>query len=229
VRKGAYMKRIMVVGGGKVGTYLTSLLLAEGHQVKVIEGARSEFPRLQKELPEGVVVYGNGTDPNLLEAEGIRQMDVVAAVGRADETNLVVTSLARYEFNVPRTVARVNNPKNVWLFTPEMGVDVVLNQADLMAHLIAEEMSMGDMLTLLKLRRGQYSLVEMKVDSMAAAAGKAVRDLDLPTECVLTAIIRQGQLLIPRGSTVLEPGDEVLAVVHARQLEELQALLSHRG
>lgn len=219
----------MVVGGGKVGTYLTSLLLAEGHQVKVIEGARSEFPRLQKELPEGVVVYGNGTDPNLLEAEGIRQMDVVAAVGRADETNLVVTSLARYEFNVPRTVARVNNPKNVWLFTPEMGVDVVLNQADLMAHLIAEEMSMGDMLTLLKLRRGQYSLVEMKVDSMAAAAGKAVRDLDLPTECVLTAIIRQGQLLIPRGSTVLEPGDEVLAVVHARQLEELQALLSHRG
>jgi len=219
----------MIVGGGKVGTYLTSLLLAEGHQVKVIEGARSEFPRLQKELPKEVVVYGNGTDPNLLEAEGIRQMDVVAAVGRADETNLVVTSLARYEFNVPRTVARVNNPKNVWLFTPEMGVDVVLNQADLMAHLIAEEMSMGDMLTLLKLRRGQYSLVEMKVDSMSTAAGKAVRDLDLPTECVLTAIIREGQLLIPRGSTVLEPGDEVLAVVHARQLEELQALLSHRG
>ena len=222
------MKRIMIVGGGKVGTYLTSLLLAEGHQVKVIEGARSEFPRLQKELPEGVVVQGNGTDPDLLEAEGIRQTDVVAAVSRADETNLVVTSLARFEFSVPRTVARVNNPKNVWLFTPEMGVDVVLNQADLMAHLIAEEMSMGDMLTLLKLRKGQYSLVEMKVDPVATAAGKAVRDLDLPTECVLTAIIRKGQLVIPRGSTVLEPGDEVLAVVHAMQLDELQALLSHR-
>jgi trk system potassium uptake protein TrkA len=110
-----------------------------------------------------------------------------------------------------------------------MGVDVVLNQADLMAHLIAEEMSMGDMLTLLKLRKGQYSLVEMKVDPMATAAGKAVRDLDLPTECVLTAIIRKGQLVIPRGSTVLEPGDEVLAVVHATQLDELQTLLSHRG
>lgn len=218
----------MIVGGGKVGTYLTSLLLAEGHQVKVIEGARSEFPRLLKELPEGVVVQGNGTDPDLLEAEGIRQMDVVAAVSRADETNLVVTSLARFEFSVPRTVARVNKPKNVWLFTPEMGVDVVLNQADLMAHLIAEEMSMGDMLTLLKLRKGQYSLVEMKVDPMATAAGKAVRDLDLPTECVLTAIIRKGQLVIPQGSTVLEPGDEVLAVVHAMQLDELQALLSHR-
>ena len=110
---------------------------------------------------------------NVLEAEGIRQMDVVAAVSRADETNLVVTSLARFEFNVPRTIARVNNPKNVWLFTPEMGVDVALNQADLMAHLIAEEMSMGDMLTLLKLRKGQYSVVEIMVDPDGNRCGQS--------------------------------------------------------
>ena len=90
----------------------------------------------------------------MLEAAGIRQANVVAAVTGADETNLVVTSLARFEFDVPRTIARVNNPKNAWLFTPEMGVDVALNQADLMAHLIAEEMSLGDMMTLLKLRQG---------------------------------------------------------------------------
>jgi trk system potassium uptake protein TrkA len=150
-----FMKRILIVGGGKVGTYLAALLLADRHFVKVIEGQRSEFARLQNELPAEVLVYGNGTDPNFLEAEGIRQMDVVAAVSRADETNLVITSLARFEFNVPRTIARVNIPKNVWMFTAEMGVDVALNQADLMAHLIAEEMSMGDMLTLLKLRKGQ--------------------------------------------------------------------------
>jgi trk system potassium uptake protein len=212
------MKRIMIVGGGKVGTYLAALLLADGHSVKVIEGQRSEFTRLQKELPVGVVVYGNGTDPNFL----------VAAVSRADETNLVVTSLARFEFNVPRTIARVNTPKNVWLFTPEMGVDVALNQADMMAHLIAEEMSMGDMLTLLKLRKGQYSVVEITVDPQATAAGKAVRDLDLPTECVLAAIIRKGQLLIPRGSTVLQPADEVLAVVHAAQLDQLSTILTQR-
>lgn len=223
------MKHILVVGGGKVGTYLASLLLADGHNVKVIEGRREDFPRLQKELPAEVLVQGNGTDPSVLEAAGIRQADVVAAVSRADDTNLVITSLARFEFNVPRTIARVNIPKNAWLFTPEMGVDVALNQADLMAHLIAEEMSLGDMMTLLKLRRGQYSLVENRVDPRAVAAGKPVRDLDLPHECVLTAIIRGGELIIPRGETMLQPDDEVLALVHISQLGRLASLLRGPG
>jgi trk system potassium uptake protein TrkA len=221
---------VIVVGGGKQGTYLASILLAEGYRVKIIEVRREEIPRLHADLRPEVVVPGNGTDPNLLEAAGIRQADVVAAVTGADETNLVIASLARFEFSVPRTIARVNNPKNAWMFTPEMGVDVALNQADLIAHLIAEEMSLGDMMTLLKLRKGQYSLVEEKVDSTAIAAGKAVRDLNLPAECILAAVIRKGQLLIPRGDTVLQPADEVLAVVHASQLARLAALLgAQRG
>jgi len=216
---------VIVVGGGKVGTYLASLLLTDGYGVKVIELRKEEIARLQQDLPAEAVVVGNGTEPDVLEAAGIRQADVVAAVTGADETNLVVASLARFEFEVPRIIARVNNPKNAWMFIPEMGVDVALNQADLMAHLIAEEMSLGDMMTLLKLRKGQYSLVEEKVHPTAVAAGKAVRDLNLPAECVLTAIIRKGQLIIPRGNTVLEPADEVLAVVHASQLTHLAALL----
>ncbi|MDD1685199.1 MAG: TrkA family potassium uptake protein, partial [Methanoregula sp.] len=188
---------VLIVGGGKVGTYLARILLADGNEVTVIEGTREEFQRAAMELPADVVVFGNGTDPNVLEAAGIRKADVVAAVTRTDETNLVITSLARFEFNVRRTIARVNIPKNAWLFTPEMGVDVPLNQADLMAHLIAEEMSLGDVMTLLKLRRGLYSLVENKVNPKAEAAGKAVRDLRLPEECVLAAIIREGKLIIP--------------------------------
>jgi trk system potassium uptake protein TrkA len=219
------MKRVLVVGGGKVGTYLASLLLADGHHVTVIEGRHEEFVRLRENLPAEVHVQGNGTDPSVLEAAGIRQADVVAAVSRADETNLVITSLARFEFNVPRTIARVNNPKNAWLFMPEMGVDVALNQADLMAHLIAEEMSLGDMITLLKLRRGQYSLVENRVDPRAVAAGKPLKEIDLPHECVLVAIIRGGELIIPRGETVLQPDDEVLALVHISQLDRLASLL----
>ncbi|MCX6687435.1 MAG: TrkA family potassium uptake protein [Methanoregula sp.] len=219
------MKRVLVVGGGKVGAYLASLLLADGHSVKVIEEWSEEFSRLLQNLPAEVHVMGNGTDPLVLEAAGIRQADVVAAVSRADETNLVITSLARFEFNVPRTIARVNNPKNVWLFTPEMGVDVALNQADLMAHLIAEEMSLGDMMTLLKLRRGKYSIVENRVDPGAVASGKPVRELDLPHECVLTAIFRGGELIIPRGETILQPDDEVLALVHISQLDRLASLL----
>lgn len=220
---------VLIVGGGKVGTYLASLLLSEGYRVKVIEQQREEIPRLKRDLPQEVVVLGNGTDPNVLESAGIRQAQVVAAVTGEDETNLVVASLARSEFGVPRVIGRVNNPKNAWLFTPDMGVDVAVNQADLMAHLIAEEMSLGDMMTLLKLRRGQYSLVEEKVDPTAIAVGQKLRDLHLPAECQLAAIIRKGELLIPHGDTVLQPADEILAVVHASRVAELAALLGPRS
>jgi trk system potassium uptake protein len=218
---------VVIVGGGKVGTYLAALLLASGHNVKLIEEQRNELPRLHSDLPADTVIAGNGTDPNVLEAAGIRQAQVVAAVTGTDEANLVVANLARFEYGVPRVIGRVNNPKNAWLFTREMGVDVALNQADLMARLIAEEMSLGDMLTLLKLRKGQYSLIEEKVHPASSAVGKAIRDLHLPIECVLSAVIRKGELIIPRGSTVLQASDEVLAVVHASQLGQLAALLGH--
>ena len=216
---------VIVVGGGRVGTHLASLLLKEGYGVKVVEVQDQALPQSSEALPAEVWVWGNGTDPTVLEAAGIHQAQVVAAVAGSDEVNLVVTSLARFEFKVPRIVSRVNHPKNAWLFTPEMGVDVALNQADLMAHLIAEEMSLGDMMTLLKLRKGEYALVEEKVHPTAIAVHQAIRDLDLPAQCVLTAVIRKGQLIIPRGDTVLEPADEVLAVVHASQTARLAALL----
>jgi trk system potassium uptake protein TrkA len=217
--------KVIIVGGGKVGTYLAQLLLSAGHQVRLIESREEEIARLQRELSKDTVILGSGTDPIVLESAGIRLADVVAAVTGADENNLVVTSLARFEFEVPRTIARVNNPKNAWMFTNEMGVDAALNQADLMGHLIAEEMSLGDMVTLLKLRKGQYSLIEEKVDPEAMAAGKAIRDLPIPQRCVFAALIRKGELIIPRGDTVLQPADEILAVVHASNIQDLAELL----
>lgn len=220
---------VIIVGGGKTGSQLAFLLLNEGHEVKIIEDRPTVLERLRQELPVETVIAGDGSDPNVLEAAGIRRAHVLAAVTGSDEANLVITTLARFEFGVPRIIARVNNPKNAWLFTPEMGVDVALNQADLMAHLIAEEMSLGDMMTLLKLRKGQYSLVEEKVHPTAIAAGKAIRDLGLPDECVIAAIIRKGQLIIPHGDTVLQPADEVLMVSHASQLQRLAALLGRAG
>jgi trk system potassium uptake protein TrkA len=221
-------RTVIVVGGGQVGTSLAALLLTGGHRVKLIEVRQEELSRLQQELPSEVVHLGNGTDPGVLESAGIRHADVVAAVTGTDETNLVVTSLARFEFQVPRTIARVHTPKNAWLFTPVMGVDVALNQADLLGHLIAEEMSVGDMMTLLKLRKGQYSLVEERVAPSAPAAGTAVRDLPLPTDCALTAVIRGGRLFIPRADFVLQPADEVLALVHTSQVSQLAAVLGRR-
>ena len=131
--------KVIIVGGGKVGTSLALLLLEKGYAVKVIEAERERISRLQQDLPANVVTLGNGTDPVVLEATGILGVDVVAATTGQDETNLVVTSLARFVFNVPRVVARVNNPKNAWMFTLVMGVDVAVNQADLMARLIVRE------------------------------------------------------------------------------------------
>jgi trk system potassium uptake protein TrkA len=216
---------VMIIGGGKVGRYLASLLLTGGHRVKLIEIRKEEIPHLQNDLPTDVVILGNGTDPNVLELAGIHNAQVVAAATGADEVNLVVTSLARFEFRVPRTIARINNPKNAWMFTSDMGVDVALNQADLMAHVIAEEMSLGDMMTLLKLRKGQYSLVEEKVAPKSLAAGKAVRDLKLPERCVLVVVIRKGELMMPDSDTVLQPADEVLAVVSTNHVKDLADLL----
>jgi trk system potassium uptake protein TrkA len=216
---------VIIVGGGKVGTHLAAVLLEAGFRIRVIEEHRSELARLQRDLPAEVVTIGDGTDPLVLEAAGIRQAHVVAAVTGLDEVNLVITSLARFEFGVPRVIARVANPKNAWMFTPEMGVDVALNQADMMAHLIAEEMSLGDMVTLLNLRKGQYSLVAEKVVPGSVVAGKALRDIDLPDACRIVAIIRQGELVVPHGDTVLQPVDEVLALVRAAQAAKLAAVL----
>ncbi len=218
---------VLVIGGGKTGSHLASQLLDQDYQVKVIEDRPVVVERLQKELPAGTVFEGDGTSPFCLEQAGIRQVQVVAAVTGDDDENLVIATLARFEFNVPRVIARVNNPKNAWLFTREMGVDVALNQADLMAKLIAEEMSLGDMMTLLKLRRGDFSIVEEKAHPDSPAIGKQIHELDLPEQCVLTAILRRGQLILPRGNTVIEAADEVIAVVHASAAAKLAEVLGH--
>jgi trk system potassium uptake protein TrkA len=216
---------VLIVGGGKVGMHLATLLLRGGEQVKLIEQDLEVIPILQRILPPEAVASGNGTDPLVLESAGIRQANVVAAVTGDDETNLVVGSLARFEFGVQRVIARVNDPANAWIFTPKMGVDASLNQADLLAHLIAEEMSVGEMMTLLKLRKGEYSLVEEKVHPASTVTGKAIRDLSLPAESVITAVIRRGKILIPRGDLVLQAGDEVLALVHSSKMSQLAVIL----
>lgn len=216
---------VIIVGGGKVGSHLASLLIDEGHEVKVIDERPNVVERLKKELPQGAVIYGDGSSPEVLEAAGIRRAKVLAAVTAEDEANLVITTLARFEFNVPRVIARVNNPKNAWMFTTEMGVDVALNQADILAKLIAEEMSVGDMMTLLKLRRGQISVVEEKLRPTSKAINIPLKDMQLPADCVIAAVIRKGKVLIPRGTMALEAGDEVLAVVDDVSLPVLKQLL----
>ena len=217
---------VIIVGGGRTGSQLAELLKQEGHEVKVIDDRAEILERLRQEMPAEAVVAGDGSDPTVLEAAGIKRAQVLAAVTAEDEANLVATSLARFEFNVPRVIARVNDPRNAWMFTAEMGVDVALNQADIFAKLIAEEMSLGDMMTLLKLRRGEYSLVEEKLRAGSKALDVPLKDMPLPETCVIAAVIRQGKVLIPRGNMVFEAADEVLAVVDNASVEALKAWLS---
>jgi len=219
---------VIIVGGGRTGAQLASKLLSEGHEVKLIEERPNVLERLKNELPSTVIISGDGSSPNILEAAGIHRAQVLAAVTGEDEANLVITTLGRFEFNVPRTIARVNNPKNAWMFNEEMGVDVALNQADILAQLIAEEMSMGDMMTLMKLRKGDFSIVEEKVHPQASVVGMTLKDINVPPECTFVAVLRSGQLIVPHGETQLQPVDEIIALVHASQISHLAALLGPR-
>jgi trk system potassium uptake protein TrkA len=220
---------VIIVGGGKTGSQLAKRLMDEGHQIKIIEERSGVLERLYAELPKEIIFQGDGSSPAVLEAAGITQANVLAAVTGEDAANLVICTLARFEFNVPRIISRINNPKNAWLFTSEMGVDVALNQADFLARLIAEEMSLGDMMTLLKLRKGAFSVVEEKVHPDSIAAGKHLQELAIPSECVVAAILRKGKLVIPHGDTLLQPADELLAIVHADQVAQLAEALARRS
>jgi trk system potassium uptake protein TrkA len=215
---------VLVVGGGRVGSHLAELLRQEGHEVKLVENRPEILERLRGEVPAEIIFEGEMSSPGVLEAAGIKRANVLAAVTSEDEVNLVITSLARFEFNVPRIIARVNDPGNAWMFTAQMGVDVALNQADILSNLIAEEMSLGDMMTLLKLRRGEYSVVTEKLLPGSQMLSQPLRDLPLPEACVIAAIIRQGRMLVPRGDMRFQDGDEVLAIVNDASLPVLKKL-----
>ena len=142
-------------------------------------------------------------------------MHALAAVTSNDSTNLAICYLGKTLFDVPRTIARVNNPNNAWLFNENFHVDVALNSADVFAHLIQEEMSLGDMMTIFKIRRGNYSVIEEKVPAGAKAIGIQLKDMDLAEHCVIAAIIRDGVMTLPRGDSTLQAEDEIIAVASA--------------
>jgi trk system potassium uptake protein len=217
---------VIVVGGGNAGSQLAKFLLDAKHKVCVIEERPAVLHKLEMEFSQDIILTGDGSSPAILEKANIQNAQVLAAVTGSDETNLVITTLGRFEFGVPRIIARINNSKNAWLFTPEMGVDVSLNQAEILSRLCAEEMSVGDMMTMLKIRRGQYSIVEEKIARNAPAVGVALKDLSLPNNCVISGIIRHGEMILPRGTTILEEGDEILALVDDPARVQLAKLLS---
>ncbi len=217
---------VLIIGGEPTGAQLASLLLEQEHQVCLVENRPEVLTELHLELPTEVIYEDSATDLKVLEDAGIRKADVMVACTSNDTDNLVLCYLAHTLFGVPRTIGRINNPRHAWLFNDKLHVDVALNESAVLAHLIGEEMTLGDMMTLLKLRRGQYSLVEVVIRPGVQVVGTAIKDLPLPEQCVIVAILRKGDMIVPRGATVMEVGDEVLAVTDKDGAEQLADLFT---
>ena len=218
---------VLIAGGGRTGTRLASLLVNQNYKVRLIEHRRELLTHLHQELPTEVIYEGNAVDPGVLEAAGAREAHVIAAVTSEDATNLAMCFVVKTMFDVPRTIARVNNPVNAWLFNDTFKVDVALNSADVLAHLIQEEMSLGDMMTIFKIRRGRYSVVEEKVPPGAKAIGIPLKDMALAEHCVIAAIIRDGVMTLPRGDSILQENDEIIAVASPQGAQKLAEMLAH--
>ena len=217
---------VLIAGGGRTGARLANLLINQNYKVRLVENRRDLLGYLHQELPTEVIYEGNPVDPTILEAVGVREVHAVAAVTSDDSANLAICYLSKMLFEVPRTIARVNNPNNAWLFDEHFKVDVSLNSADVFAHLIQEEMSLGDMMTLFKIRRGRYAVVEEKVPAGAKAIGVALKDMDLAEHCVIAAIIRDGVMTLPRGDSTLQAEDEIIAVASPEGAQKLSELLA---
>lgn len=215
---------IIVVGGGKVGYYLTQSLLEQGHEILVIEKDPRKRARLIDELGANVL-QGNGCDVSSMTEAGMGRADVIIAVTGDDEDNLVVCQVAKQRFNVPRTIARINNPKNERIFH-KLGIDVTVSSTELILFQIEQLIPAQSLVHLLTLRGVGVNLVELEISLDSPALGRPLRELDIPDDCILPLVIRQGnEVIIPYGDTVLEAGDRVIAVTSEASEGTLRRIL----
>lgn len=204
--------RVVIAGAGKVGVFLGEDLVAAGHDVLVIEKDPGVVSRVGVNTKVKWLV-GDACDMRVLQAAKLETADVMVAATGDDEDNLVVSLLAKQEFAVPRVVGRVNHPKNHWLFKPTWGVDVSVSTPHLLSALVQEAVSVGTLVHLLTLEGGGARLVEVTLAGHSPAAGATIRALGLPRDATIVAVVRASHVVVPRGDTVLEVGDEVLALV----------------
>ena len=214
---------MIIVGGGKVGYYLTKTLVNEGYEVLLIEKSAKKVATYHERFG-AVVLQGDGAESSTLREAGAGRADVIVAVTGDDEDNLVICQTAKKMFNVKRTIARVNNPKNEEIFK-KLGIDVTISATNIILNLIEQEIPERGMVHLMTLKHAQLALVEATVEPGASVAGKSLTDVEFPTNVVLSAVLRNGSLLIPRGDTVLQPRDEVIALSSKESEEPLRRML----
>lgn len=218
---------IIIVGGGKVGYYLTKTLLSEGHEVLLIE-KDPEKTELFVEQFGAVVVAGDGAEAAILASAGATRADVVIAVTGEDEDNLVVCQVAKTKFHVGRTIARVNNPKNEHLFRM-LGVDITVSQTDYILTLIEQAIPDQPFIHLVNLIHEDMAIVDAKVVSGSKIANRKIGDLAVPEGCIIAAIIRSGELIIPSPTTEVLEGDDMIAIAHRSIEDDLRELLGKQN
>jgi trk system potassium uptake protein len=216
--------RVAIAGAGSVGTAIASDLKNGGHDVLVLEQDPELVARLREELDVTWVV-ADACEVSALDAAGFSSVDVVVAATGDDEDNLVVSLLAKQEFAVPRVVARVNHPRNQWMFNESWGVDVSVSTPQLLTALVEEAVSVGSLVRLLQFEGGNAHLVEVTLAEGSPAAGVSLADLGVPREATVVAVVRDDRLVVPRGDTVLDAGDEVLVLVTGESEAAVQELL----
>jgi trk system potassium uptake protein len=214
---------VVVVGGGNVGYYLTKELLVAGHEVVMIEKEPGRARQIAEELGS-IVVPNDGCEGRFQEEAGMARADVVAAVTGDDEDNLVACQVAKMRFNVPRSIARVNNPKNEHLFR-QLAIDETVSPTRTILGMIEHEIPIHDLLHLTELERGELQIVEAQLDASSPVVGRELRELQLPDGSHIAVVIRDERALAVRPETRLLNGDKLLAVTSAEQEAELRSLL----
>ena len=213
--------RVAIAGAGGVGRSIARELIEHEHDVMLIE---RELSHIEPEAVEQAEwVHADACELASLEEASLESCDVVIAATGDDKVNLVVSLLAKTEFAVRRVVARVNDPRNEWLFDENWGVDVAVSTPRLLAALVEEAVAVGDLVRLLTFRQGQANLVEVTLPADTPLAGKPVRALALPADSALVVILRGGRVIVPQSDDALEPGDELLFVATSAVEEDIQA------
>jgi trk system potassium uptake protein TrkA len=213
--------RVAIAGAGAVGRSIARELIRSEHTVMLLERKLDHVDR--EAIPEAEWVLADACELTLLEASHLEQYDVVIAATGDDKANLVLSLLAKTEFGVNRVVARVNDPRNEWLFDASWGVDVAVSTPRMLASLVEEAVSVGDLVHLMTFRKGQANLVEVTLPENTPLAGKPVRKLSLPRDAALVTILRGGRVIVPQQDDPLEGGDELLFVASVEVEDELRA------
>lgn len=219
---------VVIVGGGKVGSHLAREIVADGHRCMLVEEDADRCRWLQETRTEAQVVCGDGCEPYVLDEAGVRTCDALVAATGHDEDNLVVCLLGKMEYEVPLTVARINNPANAWLFGDRFGVDVPVNNTAIMTEVL-RKVSLGDIVTLLRLQSDNTVIDELVLPEGARAVGKKLSELDMPAQGQVMAIVSGGSVIVPRGDTVLSAGDELLILADAADEAALRQAFGVEG